>query len=492
MKTYKKYLLSGLMLLLSAGCFTSCDYVNIEPEDTVPEEAVDYTDLSDMYAPVSGLYGKMRTSILHYIINFQIVIRDGDVWSGRVDDQGQLVSVGREFNYGSFWGYKEMWNQIYGTIKTANAALQSLDAYAENITDQSMMKTNLSYQGEVKIIRAFCYYLLAQEFGAVTILHSNSQTDMTRSTRDAVLRYAIEDLQFAIDNCEKVNPKAASHEGAYTAYTAAALAAKAYLILGDYPNVENMTNMIINSNQFELYPDFYELFKLPGRLCSESLMEVQGTDFGEGAGDQITMGNFFSAAGPTIKNVETGLSVGGWNFVGYETSFQEWAAQRGETIRATTTFLRGGEETPSGDMVSMPGNSQNTNCWNGKWYLPTNQLTPGRTNYGGANNARILRYAEVLLMNSEALIRQGKSGDEPFNKVRVRANMPTISGVTINDVLDERRMELCCEWGNRYADLLRTGLAAQVLPYWSPDKAYYPIPTEHLADYPELREDPID
>jgi hypothetical protein len=385
-----------------------------------------------------------------------------------------------------------MWNQYYGIIKTANAALESLDEYNANITDEATRNKNLSYQGEVRIIRAYAYYRLAQEFGAVTILRSNDQVDMRRSTRDAVLRYALEDLEFAISNCETVHPKNAEHEGAYTAYTAAALAAKAYLILGDYANVERTTNYIISSNQFSLYPDFYQLFKIPGQLCSESLMEIQATDFGMGSGDQITVDNFFAACGPGLWNESQGLYIGGWNFVGYETSFQDWATARGETVRATTSFLRADTTTPSGDVVQRNGNAQNTDCWNGKWYLPIDQLTPGRTDYGGANNVRVLRYAEVLLMNAEALVRQGKSGDQPFNLVRARADMPTLSGVTVDQILDERRMELCCEWGTRYEDLMRTGQAASVLSAWSADKAYYPVPTAHLTDYPELREDPID
>ena len=107
---------------------------------------------------------------------------------------------------------------------------------------------------------------------------------------------------------------------------------------------------------------------------------------------------------------------------------------------------------------------------------------------------RIIRYAEVLLMNAEALVRQGKNGDTPFNEVRKRAQMPEVSGVTIDNILDERRMELCCEWGTRYEDLLRTGLAQSVLGSagWTADKAYFPIPAEHLSDFPELREDPIE
>lgn len=105
----------------------------------------------------------------------------------------------------------------------------------------------------------------------------------------------------------------------------------------------------------------------------------------------------------------------------------------------------------------------------------------------------MLRYADVLLMNAEATIRLGGNGDAPFNLVRTRAKMPTITGVTIDNVLDERRMELCCEWGERYNDLVRTGKAAEVLGSkgWTAAKTYYPIPFEQLSDNPNLANEPI-
>lgn len=68
------------------------------------------------------------------------------------------------------------------------------------------------------------------------------------------------------------------------------------------------------------------------------------------------------------------------------------------------------------------------------------------------------------------------------------------SGVTLEEVLDERRMELACEWGERYLDLLRTGKAQEVLGTkgWTPEKAYYPIPFEQLTNSPSLNNAPID
>ena len=136
------------------------------------------------------------------------------------------------------------------------------------------------------------------------------------------------------------------------------------------------------------------------------------------------------------------------------------------------------------------GNVNNTNTWNGKAYTPRNQLTPGRSKYGSNNNIRILRYADVLLINAEAKVRQGKNGDQPFNLVRARAQMPTLTNVTVEQILDERRMELVCEWGERYNDLVRTGLAASVLSGWSENVKYYPLPLSQLQTVPTLKNEP--
>lgn len=490
MKTRNRILAIAAGVCLMAGSLTSCDYLDIVPEQSVPEESVDYTDIDNMYAPVSGCYATIRTNNMHWVINLMTVIRDGDVWSGRIDDQADLLNVNK-FVYGTFWGIKEMWNQYYGMIKVANGAIESLENYAVNCTTEADQKLNRQYQGEVRIIRALAYYRLAQMYGAATILRNNEQADMHRSSRDAVLRYVIEDCEYAIANCPKLRPNEMAHLGAFTAYTAEALAAKAALVMGDYDKVETLTDDIINSNKFQLYADYYELFKIPAKLCDESLMECQSTYFGNGSGDKADVDNFFSCAGPNISNAQLNRSFGGWNFVGYTEPFQTWAANRGESVRTETAFLRANSTTRYGDLIKPNGIAANTNCWNGKWYVPVSQVLDGRNQYGGDNNVRIIRYAEVLLMNAEAKVRNGKSGDTPFNLVRTRAQMPSVTGVTVDQILDERRMELCCEWGTRYEDLLRTN-RANTLEGWSADRAYFPVPSDHVNDYPELREDPID
>ena len=453
-----KYLSVLALASLLFGATSCSDYIDIDPENSVPEEKVDYTNLDNMYMPVSGVYAKVRTGAMHWVI----------------------------------WGLNEMWNQYYGIIKVANSALESLDEYAVYATTDAQKATNRSYQGEVKFLRAYAYYRLVQAFGPVTILRSNTQTNLTRSTIEAVNKYMLEDLEYAYNNCPEVRPNEMAHIGAVSAYSAKALAAKVYLNMGQYDQVEKLTDDIINSRKFKLYEDFYQLFKIPGKLCNESLFECQCTDFGQGSGEMVDADQWFNFQGPSLQGPS--ISVGGWGFIGYSDEFKAWAESRNEDVRATTTFLVGGTTTPSGDFIKPQQNSIRTNCWNGKAYTPTNQMTEGRTKYGSNNNIRVLRYADVLLMNAEAKVKLGKNGDEPFNEVRRRAHMPELTNVTFDQILDERRMELCCEWGERYNDLIRTGKAAEVLgpKGWTVEKTYYPLPLDQITDNADLKNDPID
>ena len=245
-----------------------------------------------------------------------------------------------KYNYDQgFWGLNEMWNQYYGIIKVANSALESLDEYAVYATTDAQKATNRSYQGEVKFLRAYAYYRLVQAFGPVTIFRSNTQTNLTRSTIEAVNKYMLEDLEYAYNNCPEVRPNEMAHIGAVSAYTAKALAAKVYLNMGQYDQVEKLTDDIINSRKFKLYEDFYQLFKIPGKLCNESLFECQCTDFGQGSGEMVDADQWFNFQGPSLQGPS--ISVGGWGFIGYSDEFKAWAESRNEDVRATTTFLVG-------------------------------------------------------------------------------------------------------------------------------------------------------
>jgi hypothetical protein len=89
----------------------------------------------------------------------------------------------------------------------------------------------------------------------------------------------------------------------------------------------------------------------------------------------------------------------------------------------------------------------------------------GELNYG--TNWRHIRYADVLLMASEAYYRAGNEAKSRtyLNQVRTRSALPdvTASGTSLFDaIVLERQLELAFE-GYRYPDLVRWGRAAAEL-----------------------------
>ena len=129
----------------------------------------------------------------------------------------------------------------------------------------------------------------------------------------------------------------------------------------------------------------------------------------------------------------------------------------------------------------------------GKHYLPSVQLTEQRNDYGGGKNMIVIRYAEILLMYAEALTRgatgSGMTADQAVNLVRNRAGMPSLSGVSSSDVMDEKFAELGMEWGIRYYDMIRLDNYGE-LSYdgrsFTADKELLPYPQAQLDALPSL------
>ncbi|MGL4347102.1 MAG: RagB/SusD family nutrient uptake outer membrane protein [Chitinophagaceae bacterium] len=288
------------------------------------------------------------------------------------------------------------------------------------------------------------------------------------------------------------------NKGAVTAYTAYHLKAKIFSDLAGNNNnslyLDSMlttTNIIINSGKFELHQDYYELFKIDGKLCNESLYEMQYTDFGAGSGNLVHPGTWFQFQGPRGGMIgghgpNQGVSFGCSGFMIPSHAYIDFLASREDTFRSRTTVIslitynEASEQygiTNYGDTMKSVDGIQYTN---GKFYTPSQQITVGRIDYGLGNNIRVLRYADVLLLNAEALVRKGKNGDKSFNLVRSRAKLSPITGVTLLQILDERRAEFMGEWGEQFFDSVRTGRATSLLPKYTEDTRYYPLPQNEI------------
>ena len=100
-------------------------------------------------------------------------------------------------------------------------------------------------------------------------------------------------------------------------------------------------------------------------------------------------------------------------------------------------------------------------------------------------------YAEALL-NGAPVGESGLTADQAVNTVRHRAQLQPLSGVTLQDVWDERRAELAME-EDRFFDLIRTGQAAGVLSslgFVSGKNDVFPIPANQRQLNPNLVQNP--
>ena len=95
------------------------------------------------------------------------------------------------------------------------------------------------------------------------------------------------------------------------------------------------------------------------------------------------------------------------------------------------------------------------------------KATSGEPALNWGYNTKEIRLADVMLMAAECFNRSNNDtkAQTYLNRVRTRVTLPakTSTGATLlNDIYDERRMELATE-GMRFWDLLRTNKAATVL-----------------------------
>jgi hypothetical protein len=250
---------------------------------------------------------------------------------------------------------------------------------------------------------------------------------------------------------------------------------------GKWDSVAVLTDKIIASGRFGLLPDFREVFSMDGENSRESLFELQSSTLGKTVGDQTYMEYAF-VQGPR-GNTPSGLQ--GWGFCTPSQNLIDFYTGRGEVIRPATTLLYRGTKTPEGDSIKT---SCSNPVYNGKVYTPLIYNKWNYNGYGFDYNVRILRYSDVLLMYAEARVHSsagtlsGLTADQAVNLVRIRAGLSTLSGVTLQQIWDERRAELALE-EDRFFDLIRTGQATTALAskgFVAGKHEVYPIPSAQI------------
>jgi starch-binding outer membrane protein, SusD/RagB family len=478
-----------LIILLLTNCE---DFLNVRPEATVPSAGMDYSKAENIFLPVSASYADLRNGGAHdfsYIGAFEITSDNAD--KGSTPEDNPPMKEMDDLKYQSTNGLiNELWNGYYKIASGANHAIQQMPLFISALQNAADRQYAVSCQGEAKTIRAYAYFNLTRLFGRVpivdTILTAEQLASIPQSSTPELYSLIEKLLKEAIE----VLPESYTKEwaGRITKYTAMAIKARVHLYQAEWDSVASLTDRIIASGRYGLLDNFREVFSIDGENSRESLFELQSSTLGKTTGDQTYMEYAF-VQGPR-GNSPGGMQ--GWGFCTPSQDLINFFNARGEVIRPATTLLYRGTKTPEGDSIKTICSNP---AYNGKVYTPLAYNLWNFNGYGFDHNVRILRYSDVLLMYAEAKVRgasistlSGLSADDAVNLVRTRAGLSELSGVTLQQIWDERRAELALE-EDRFFDLIRTNQAATVLAgkgFTAGKHEVFPIPAAQLQLNPNL------
>lgn len=366
------------------------------------------------------------------------------------------------------------WEGQYQSINLANQVLDNIPAI--------QMDENLKarYLAEAKFVRAYAYFRLVRAFGGVPLhLHvplDASEYNIPSSPREEVYAAIEKDLTEAA----AVLPTSytGADVGRATKGAALTLHAKVAMYQDKWADVLNLTNQVMGMG-YSLHPDYQELFRLPNENSSESIFEIQAAVI---PGNPAASNSQYSQ----VQGVR-GTTGGGWGFNVPTPDLVE--AYEPQDPRMDATILFRGETTPQGDVIPPLGDNP---MYNEKAYVPFSLFESGHPE-GAQQNIRVLRYADVLLMNAEANNELGNTDPAlaSLEMVRARARQgdPTIlPEITTTDqqalreaIWHERRVELAMEF-DRYFDVIRQGRGLEVFgPLgWEPHNEVWPIPQSEI------------
>lgn len=387
-----------------------------------------------------------------------------DAVKGSNPGDGLEVSVYENFTHTPTEGSIERWYKtVYEAIRRANLVIIEVP----KIEMDAALRDR--YVGEARFLRAYHYSSLVRGFGAVPkVLKIDPPLDLGRTPVQEILEEIVyPDLEFAISILPERSGYSPEDLGRATKGAARGMLTRTKLFFGEFQDVEDLTRDIIESNEYELVPDFADIFPEANEHNEESVFEIsaQPANFDDG-GNQY--GNTTGVRGSPNKGWGFGRPAYPWILemeANNDPRLEPSILRLGEVIDGIT--ITGEGATP--DETIVDGEIVEIEVYNQKVWVSG---TDGISSFG--HNRRIIRYADVLLMHAEALNENGKTGEALMflNMIRERArggNPNVLPDITVTGkdavrdaILEERKYELAFE-NRRFWDLVRTGKAAEIL-----------------------------
>ena len=382
------------------------------------------------------------------------------------------------------------WSWLYKSIFNANLAVNQLE----------ISKADPSKIAEAKVLRAFFYYLLIDDFGDVPF-YTDNNTDVNKipqSSRKDVYDFVVKELTENIDLLSE--SKGGNYYGRFNKWAGYTLLAKVYLNAGVYTGTPKWQECLdacnkVSQGGYTLHPGganatsplgykYYELFGdvLPD---DETILAIFTTA-------EVVSRNIFSVRSLYGSQATTLFGYSGWNGTIVPKDF---FLKFSDTDIRKKQFLygdQGGGVNYNINVASLdnPGADPQAGVRDVKFY-PVGPMSGS----GASNDFPIYRYADVLLMIAECNARLGNAtAAKPYvDQIRQRAGLGILaSDPTLDDIYNERGFELSWE-GHRRQDMIRFDkfLLANDFRGVSADyRKLFPIPTAALDANKGLKQNP--
>ena len=356
----------------------------------------------------------------------------------------------------------------------------------------------LQYVAEAKFLRAYFHWELVTFFGEVPIVDyviTTADPYPPVNTVEEVYSFIEQDLLDAIDVLPAKSQQNFADYHRASKGAAQAFLAKVFMFQEKYTEASSLFNDLITSNEYRLDTDYAHIFSVAGEFGPESIFEISysrnfGSDW-EANRSRAFEGNVNSQLMGVRALSSNPYYHAGWGFNKTELSLIAAFDAENDSIRKYNSAY--GDELFSSIGASYSDPFKNTGWWCKKMAPDAESYSDG---IGAAeldydHNEIVMRLADMYLLYAEAQYRLGNESitRQYIDSIRLRVDLPPInpslSGQSLFDALvKERRLELANE-GHRYFDLIRWGLAEQVLQNqwggsYNPDKRYFPYPQQEI------------
>ncbi|GAB2463173.1 membrane protein [Hymenobacter qilianensis] len=347
-----------------------------------------------------------------------------------------------------------MWTDHYRGVYRCNQIIANLPTIT---TIDAGLKTRL--MAEAHFLRALYYFNLTSLYGNVPMILEVS-TATSRAPQGTIeSNYAQVLADLAIAEAGLPTDYTGADIGRATKGAAQALMGKTLMQQRKWAEASAQFTKVISSGKYRLADNYLDNFTMGTENNSESVFEVQFSDALQGDAQDAPGGSegnnraqFFGPRGI------------GWS----DGQPRRWVFE--EFTDKTTT----GGVDPRRDITvfnsSMPiyGRTYAQRGYNDPnelfWRKYQNDRTRTFEDYHSGINIRVIRYADILLMQAEALNNLGQTAAAIplINQVRTRSGIVPLTGSFSQaqmktQILHERATELAGE-GVRFFDLTRSGL----------------------------------